>query len=66
MENAGLSEIFENVLYAMSMEQKNKILKNVFIIGGNAKVLGFDNRIRAELRMLVPTETPISVVRAYD
>lgn len=35
-------------------------------MGGNTKIQGFDNRIRAELKMMCATDTIINVVKTYD
>lgn len=66
MENAGLSEIFENVFLTLPHSVKEKLLKFVLLTGGHTKVSGFDKRIEAELRMLNRVGTPLSVVKAYD
>ena len=66
LENAGLSEILENIMHTMSKDQKNAILSYVHLTGGNTKVEGFDKRIESELRMMNSVGTNINVVRAYD
>jgi len=66
MENAGLSEILENILHPLNQAQREQILKFVLITGGHSKVPGFDKRIESELRMINKVGTPIKVVRSYD
>jgi actin-related protein 5 len=66
MENAGLSEILENILHPLSQRIREKLLKFVLITGGHTKVPGFDKRIESELRMINQVGTPINVVRSYD
>ena len=66
MENAGLSEILENILAPMNQAQREQLLRFVLITGGHTKVPNFDKRIEAELRMINKTGTPIKIVRSYD
>lgn len=66
LENAGLSEILDNILKFLSKEQKIKMLSYVLLMGGNSQIQGFDKRILAELTMLNPSDTRINVVKSYD
>ena len=50
----------------LSPDQLTRLLSNVLLTGGHTLVPGFDSRIQAELTMINPVGTPISVVRAYD
>lgn len=66
MENAGLSEILENILSPVSQAIREKILRCVFITGGHTKVPGFDKRIKQELTMINRAGTPINIVKCFD
>ena len=50
----------------LSQQQKDKILNNVLLTGGQTNIPGFDRRIEAELRMINRVGTPINVVKSYD
>jgi actin-related protein 6 len=42
------------------------LLANVVVVGGNSLISGFMERLRIELRALVPAEYPLNVVQADD
>ena len=66
MENAGLSEILENILRPMLQAQREQLLRFVLLTGGPTKIPGFDRRIEADLRMINRAGTQINVVKSYD
>ena len=66
MENAGLSEILENILRPMLQAQREQLLRFVLLTGGHTKIPGFDRRIEADLRMINRAGTHINVVKSYD
>jgi actin-related protein 5 len=67
LECESLPEILENILFHYAKQnQKQKLLDFVLLSGGNTLVQGFDARVKQELVMLNPSQTPINVVRAFD
>ena len=51
---------------ALKPDVKQKLLSNIFIMGGNSLVPGFDERIRHELRMMTPSHMPVNIVNSYN
>lgn len=50
----------------LTPDVKQKLLKNVFVLGGNTLVPGFDKRLYHELRMMTPANFPIKIVNELD
>ena len=66
LECAGLSEALELLIAQIPNEQKQNILKNVVVLGGNSLVPGFDARIKHELTMINRIGTNIKIVNEYN
>lgn len=65
LECAGLSEALETICIQLTRQQKQAILQNLIIIGGNSRIKGFDERILSEIRMHNHQDTTINVVNQY-
>lgn len=68
LDQAGIIEIAGDIInHGLSKpEDRNKILKDVFLTGGNTLFSGFDDRLRQELRAVLPSECSMNVRRAKD
>lgn len=68
VDQAGIVEIAEDILMQRlnGNSARDTILKDVFITGGYSLFKGFEERLRDELRAVLPTETPLGVRRAKD
>ena len=82
MECEGVHEILENMLNHFGRPSRHfstnpelqsnadifrtNLLQYVLLTGGNSLIQGFDNRVKAELRMLNHPEMNINVVNSYD
>lgn len=65
-EEAGLSEILENVFSCYPENVQNELAKNVFITGGNTSYPGFKERIESELMKMRPFNSLINVTMSND
>ncbi|GAB7364564.1 hypothetical protein MBLNU230_g5371t1 [Neophaeotheca triangularis] len=63
VDQAGLVEIAEDILMGRLGNHSSQadILKDVFLTGGYALFEGFDERLRRELRAVLPTEAQLGV-----
>jgi len=68
LDQAGIVEIAGDILTQRlaSNAMRNAVLKDVFLTGGNTMFQGFDERVRTELRALLPSEALMNVRRATD
>ncbi|EDU51128.1 actin [Pyrenophora tritici-repentis] len=68
LDQAGIVEIASNILTERLAESPHRddILKDIFLTGGNTMFEGFEDRLRAELRAVLPAEQTIQVRRAKD
>jgi len=68
LDQAGVVEIAGDILAQRlaSDDVRNVVMKDVFLTGGNTMFQGFDERVRAELRALLPVEALMTVRRAKD
>eukprot|EP01147_Barroeca_monosierra_P000134 gene134-3525_t len=66
VDQSGVGACFDLILpqYPISLQQE--LVKNVFVTGGSAHFPGFVERIRSELRCVVPFQYPINVYEAKD
>ncbi|KAL9648460.1 hypothetical protein ABK040_014080 [Willaertia magna] len=60
-EQIGLIEIIENILNQFKEEERTKLLRNVYLCGGNVTYPGFEKRIENELRKISPFHSTINV-----
>ncbi|KAI9802953.1 MAG: hypothetical protein M1825_002184 [Sarcosagium campestre] len=69
VDQAGVVEIAAHILlqrYTTNSAEDDILLKDVFLTGGNTLFKGFDDRLRAELRAVLPAGAPLRVRRAKD
>ncbi|OAK97916.1 actin-like ATPase domain-containing protein [Phaeosphaeriaceae sp. SRC1lsM3a] len=63
LDQAGIVEIAANIL---SSRANDDLLKDIFLTGGNTLFEGFEERLKKELRAVLPAEQSIKVRRAGD
>lgn len=68
LDQAGIVEIAGDVLTQRLPDEgvRNAVMRDVFLTGGNTMFQGFDERVRTELRALLPAEALMAVRRAKD
>ncbi|KAF1826761.1 actin-related protein, ARP5 class [Dissoconium aciculare CBS 342.82] len=68
VDQAGLVEIAEDIITQRltSHPSRNDILKDVFVTGGYALFQGFEERLRTELRAVLPADFQLGVRTAKD
>jgi len=68
VDQAGLVEIAADILMQRisSSGDRDAMLKDVFLTGGNAKFQGFDERLQQELQACLPVETILGIRKAQD
>lgn len=68
VDQAGLVEIAADILNQRftAEEDRTRLLKDVFLTGGNTLFKNFDERLRSELVGVLPTNARLSVRRAAD
>ena len=65
-ENAGLTEVLENLFSLYSKDQASILTNFVLLTGGNTKIENLDRRIESEIRMLREPNSNINIVKSYD
>ncbi|QKX60205.1 uncharacterized protein TRUGW13939_07348 [Talaromyces rugulosus] len=68
VDQAGVVEIAADILNQRFTvdEDRTRLLKDIFLTGGNTLFKGFDERLRTELRGFVPVDAKMSLRRAAD
>ncbi|KAI9820360.1 MAG: Nuclear actin-protein involved in chromatin remodeling [Pycnora praestabilis] len=68
LEQAGIVEIAANIITQRLADdsQRDRVLKDVFLTGGNTLFQGFEERLQKELRAVLPAESPFSTRGAKD
>ena len=68
VDQAGIVEIAEDIVMQRlsSTQEREAILKDVFITGGYALFQGFEDRLRNELRAVLPADVQLGVRKAKD
>lgn len=68
VDQAGLIEMVANIVNQRfsSSQDRNRLLKDVFLTGGNTLFHGFEDRFRNELRGVVPIDADLTVRQAAD
>jgi len=67
VDQAGIVEIAADILtQRFSLEDRTRLLRDVFLTGGNTLFQGFEDRFRNELRMVLPEEVELVVRHASD
>jgi len=68
LDQAGIVEIASNILTERLADSAHRdaVLKDIFLVGGNTMFAGFEERLRKELRAVLPAEQTIQVRRAKD
>jgi actin-related protein 5 len=68
LDQAGIVEIASNILTERLADHahRDSVLKDIFLTGGNTMFQGFEERLRQELRAVLPAEQSINVRKAKD
>lgn len=68
LDQAGLVEIAADIINQRfsSIRDRDALLRDIFLTGGNTLFEGFEDRLSRELRSALPIEAPLSVRRAGD
>ena len=68
LDQAGIVEIAANILNERLADspRRSDVLKDIFLTGGNTLFQGFEERLRKELRAVLPADDKIRVRRAND
>lgn len=68
LDQAGIVEIASTILTERlaTNPRRDDVLNNIFLTGGNTLFRGFEERLRNELRAVLPAEQSIKVSRAKD
>lgn len=68
VDQAGLIEIAADIINQRfsNPEDRNRLLKDVFLTGGNTLFTGFEERFRRELRAYLPVDAELAVRQAAD
>ncbi|KAG2386521.1 hypothetical protein C9374_002265 [Naegleria lovaniensis] len=61
-DQIGVSEIIENTLQEFNATQREAMIQNIFICGGNTLFKGFNERIESEVRKVSPVESEIRII----
>lgn len=68
IDQAGIVEIASNILTERLADSplRDDVLKDIFLTGGNTLFQGFEERLRSELRAVLPAEQSMGLRRAKD
>jgi actin-related protein 5 len=68
VDQAGIVEVVADILMQRFSDPKDRsrLLKDIFVTGGNTMFQGFDDRLRRELRSVLPVEYELGIRRAKD
>ncbi|PHZ16032.1 actin-like ATPase domain-containing protein [Rhizopus microsporus ATCC 52813] len=66
LDQAGLIETVNDIVKTFDVNQRQKIMQNIFLTGGYSQVPGLSDRIHASLQSIYPVNTNITVKRAKD
>ncbi|KAF2795249.1 actin-like ATPase domain-containing protein [Melanomma pulvis-pyrius CBS 109.77] len=68
LDQAGIVEIASNILTERLGESRHQqdVLRDIFLTGGNTLFEGFEERLRRELRAVLPAEQDLRIRRAKD
>lgn len=66
VDQAGVGELSSHILRAFDEATRMRIVKNVLVTGRYSLIRGFDSRLEATLRSMLPPGTQLSVRRAHN
>ncbi|KAL9604385.1 MAG: hypothetical protein Q9219_000573 [cf. Caloplaca sp. 3 TL-2023] len=68
LDQAGIVDIAADIINhgSANAQDRLQVLGNIFLTGGNTMFTGFEERLKEELRAVLPDETPLSVRKAAD
>ena len=66
LDQAGIVDIAADMIGMGSPQDRNSILRDIFLTGGNTLFKGFEERLSRELRALLPIEASMRVRQASD
>ena len=66
-EQEGITGMIEYVLKNYTQEVQNKMIENIFFIGGPSHIRGFKERLEAEIMSILPFQSKFKVIQnTYD
>ncbi|GAA5833951.1 hypothetical protein JCM3766R1_002480 [Sporobolomyces carnicolor] len=66
LDQAGLGETVEYVLKGFGPSERERLMSNIFVTGGNTLLPNFDARLRSSLTPVLPVGHPLSITRTYE
>lgn len=68
VDQAGIVEVVADIIMQRFSDPKDRssLLRDIFVTGGNTMFQGFDDRLRRELRSVLPSEYELGIRRASD
>ena len=68
LDQAGVVDIAADITNhgLANARDRTSVLGNVFLTGGNTMFAGFEERLRKELRAVLPVEAPVNIQKADD
>ncbi|GAA5897144.1 uncharacterized protein JCM6883_006594 [Sporobolomyces salmoneus] len=66
LDQAGLGEVVEYVLKRFGVKERERLMSNIFVTGGNTLLPNFDSRLRSSLTPVLPVGHPLNITRTYD
>eukprot|EP01083_Nonionella_stella_P141693 437056_1 len=65
-DQGGLTDTIQRVLNRFDAETQTRLIKNVFVCGGQSKFSGFSDRLLSEIRAIRPVDSEIRIRPAAD
>ncbi|KAG2230003.1 hypothetical protein BDF21DRAFT_422391 [Thamnidium elegans] len=66
LDQAGLVETVNDIVKTFDINQREKLMQNIFLTGGFSQLPGLSQRIHGSLQPIYPVHTKIKVKRAND
>ena len=66
IEQGGLAETIHYVLKLYDCNTQQRLVKNVFVTGGNTKYSGFKERLHSEMMCILPFQSTFDICMAHD
>ncbi|OAD08703.1 hypothetical protein MUCCIDRAFT_188150 [Mucor lusitanicus CBS 277.49] len=66
LDQAGLVETVNDIVKTFDINQRESLMKNIFLTGGFSQLPGLSERLYSSLKTIYPVDTKIKVKRARD
>ncbi|KAG0169111.1 Nuclear actin-protein involved in chromatin remodeling [Apophysomyces sp. BC1034] len=66
LDQAGLVETVNDIVKTFEPDQRNKVMKTIFVTGGLSQLPGLPERVMKSMRSIFPVGTAVKVQRAKD